>query len=211
MKNVKREWSVYPLFFSYFYLFCYLKIFKYDKNDFKEGEKIMMKRTWIVGICCLMIFNGLIPLSVGMTSVKHETASMGRFSEKPGWPLIVNVTVLGPPVVGDLKGDGTMEIAFGADDSLMYVVHSNGTLASGWPVSTGSLSGDLPCIGDINNDGKAEVLAEGNRQLFALTPDGTNLPGWPVNQSTPVWMQRPAVSDINRDGVLDVLVTGTDL
>ena len=169
----------------------------------------MKKLALIVVVSC--VISGLMPLCVGVASVRHDGAAVGRFSEKPGWPLILNVTVFGPPVVGDLDGDGAMEIVFGADDSLVYAVHANGTVAAHWPVYTGSESGDLPCIGDINNDGTAEVLAEGGRQLFALTPDGVCLPGWPVNQSTPVWLQRPAVADVDRDGVPDVLMSGADL
>ena len=52
-------------------------------------------------------------------------------------PATVDAAILlGSPLVADLDGDGTPEVAVGAIDGKLYVWHSNGTRAAGFPVTT---------------------------------------------------------------------------
>ena len=103
----------------------------------------------------------------------------------PGWP----VAGAGPfhrmdggPALGDLDGDGVLEVVCGSDDGGIWAWHMNGTLVSGFPVSSGtqSLSGPV-ALGDLDGQPGVEIVAA-NRDghLHVFLGDGNEMPGWPV-------------------------------
>jgi hypothetical protein len=106
--------------------------------------------------------------------------------------------------VGDLFGNGTLDIVATTSNADVYAWNANGQRLSGFPVSSDpqfwtlpvptpaapTLHGRLPARGDF----APPVLAslEGGHQLdilmsafdghvYAWRPDGTPVPGWPVN------------------------------
>ncbi len=109
---------------------------------------------------------------------------------KSGWPKLAEDhtippvgcrdTVFGTPALGDLDGDGRLEIVVGGWDMRLYAWHADGTLVSGFPPDSAlyprlgwsTLRGRLgdtiwssPALADLDRDGYPEIIIgsdEGN-------------------------------------------------
>ncbi|HEC79145.1 MAG TPA: T9SS type A sorting domain-containing protein [candidate division WOR-3 bacterium] len=117
------------------------------------------------------------------------------------------------PALGDLDGDGTIEIVFGVRRSTdnLYVVDNQGVCPFGWPRSVpGNIIGS-PVLADIDQDGDLEIFIWTlNADLYAFHHDGTgvfssngllkDLPG--------ISLGSPAIGDINQNGSLEIVCCG---
>jgi cysteine-rich repeat protein len=111
----------------------------------------------------------------------------------PGWPIQLNTTdwVYGrnSPAVGDINGDGTLEIAIppswnpsALDEcNVIHLFRYTGQPVEGWPVRipTPDSCDDMDAIqslsvsiGDVDGDGKAEVLFAGRGMNYYSVADG---------------------------------------
>jgi hypothetical protein len=130
------------------------------------------------------------------------------------------------PAVGDLDGDGNLEIVFEGEDRRIHAWHHDGSVVEGWPftrdnddaIVRGGLSS--PALGDIDGDGLPEVVVGGNSpqwagegtdadytyaSVWAINGDSTLVPGWP--QHAREWVDSsPALGDIDGDGELEIVV-----
>jgi subtilisin family serine protease len=95
---------------------------------------------------------------------------------KSGWPITLpnyagfSETIQGPPAIGDVNGDGNLEVIFNGQKNgaigggiRTYAYTMNGTPLSGWPYSavTATHVGfdfQSPTLADIDGDGKDEVI-----------------------------------------------------
>src|SRR5262249_712047 len=103
----------------------------------------------------------------------------------PGWP-VAGAGFLhrmdGGPALGDLDGDGELEVVCASDDGDVWAWHVDGTVVNGFPVSSGteSLSGPV-ALGDLDGQPGVEIVAanrDGSVHVFRY--DASELPGWPV-------------------------------
>jgi Subtilase family/FG-GAP-like repeat len=145
----------------------------------------------------------------------------------------LDAAIYASPALADLKGDGKLDIVFGAADQKIYAIDGRGRLLPGWPVLARDPSGGIPAkilsspaIGDIDGDGKPEIV-EGTAEAYGSTPtttgrvyafsvDGKLKPGWPIAppalaaNSIPLVGQgvpdSPVLADVNGDGHLEVAV-----
>lgn len=126
--------------------------------------------------------------------------------------------VMGTPAIGDVDGDGTKEVVFGALDHKLYVVNGeNGTSNNGaiWPKDMMDTVFSSPALHDMDGDGRLDViigtdyyLTSGGR-LRVLRYNGTELAGFP-KEIDQVVSSSPAVGDIDGDGKPEIVHgTGT--
>ncbi|HEX6384566.1 MAG TPA: FG-GAP-like repeat-containing protein [Anaerolineae bacterium] len=131
------------------------------------------------------------------------------------------------PSVGDLDGNGTVEIVIvgkvrdpllgGATvNSAVMVMLPNGQRAPGWstpqlgngaPIGADTFSpNQAPALADINGDGQLEIIASLTDGTVRAYRDGGTLT-WQYNyaQGQPLYASEPVIGDVSGDGQVDVV------
>ena len=133
-----------------------------------------------------------------------------RLFAAAAWPNDTGSAVNSSPVLGDLDGDGVLEIIVGADNNKVYAWKPDGTLMPGWPVTTGDSVRSSPALADLDRDGKLDVIVGSfDNKVYAWNFNGSLLPGWPVSTGSVVYSS-PAVGDIDGDQLPEVVVGSFD-
>jgi hypothetical protein len=129
-----------------------------------------------------------------------------------GWPQTVNLYASAKwnsPVLGDIDGDGSLEIVIGADDSI-YAFEANGSHVSGWPAFRQKTSNSSPSIGDIDGDSDMEILiGSSDDQLYAYHHDGKKVKGFPIKTGYHLEAS-PTIQDFDEDGNVEVVQASKD-
>jgi len=149
----------------------------------------------------------------------NESAQSLEFSgttnpdQLAGWPIQMGLATTSSPVVGDIDGDGDLEIVQG--DDKVYAWHHDGVElidgdgdAQSWGVLTTAGDEFVSPIALARIDGNAghEILAasRNTREVYVFDYQGNALPGWP--QPVENYIRAGLVAgDINNDGVLEVI------
>ena len=116
-------------------------------------------------------------------------------------------SVLATPAIGDLDGDGSLEIVGTTMEGDVYVVEPDGSMRAGFPAAMPEvLSGDTlrggpvgpnhviergafasPALADLDDDGKLEIVQPAfDGHVYVYREDGSQQPGWPVEITAPV-------------------------
>jgi hypothetical protein len=124
--------------------------------------------------------------------------------------------VYGTPAIGDVDGDGHMEVAFGSFDHHIYLVDgATGANKPGWPVDAQDTVYSSPALYDIDGDGRPDIIIGTDAFqinggcLRVLRFDGTSVAGFPkcIDQTI---NSTPVVADIDGDGRPEIIHgTGT--
>jgi thermitase len=135
-----------------------------------------------------------------------------------GWPQEAggNYHHIGSPALGDLDGDGDVEVVAGSGAEV-YAWHHDGTPVAGWPQSISPSATDnvstTVTLGDIDGDGALEVVVGAEAYPYAKVHawhgNGTPVTGWPQTLAHEVYSS-PALGDLDGDGILDVVVGATE-
>src|SRR5439155_12687191 len=102
-----------------------------------------------------------------------------------GWPVRAGSPLARPtggPALGDLDGDGTLEVVCGIEDGTVGAWHHDGSPVAGFPavVGTGAVSAPV-ALADLDGDGAVEIVAaDVDGAVHVLGGDGLERPGWPV-------------------------------
>ncbi|MBN1505050.1 MAG: VCBS repeat-containing protein, partial [Candidatus Eisenbacteria bacterium] len=129
---------------------------------------------------------------------------------EPGWPQNVGINPWSTPAVGNIAGDGRLEVVVGNADGNIYAWNCDGTEVvdgDGNPATLGVLrtTGSSWLYGsaalvDLDNDGFDEVVIGGrDGKLYALNGDGSDIPHFPY-VTTGYITCSPAVGDVDGDG-----------
>ena len=136
---------------------------------------------------------------------------------QPGWPDSVGVSLSeNPPLVGDLDGDGNMEVVVNTASGSIFAWHHDGTPfmeGTGMPGRfahlTDSLAGSA-ALGDINGDQDLEIIAgDAAGWLHCYDQTGEELPGFPFDLGGPI-STAPMVIPMTAGHVLAEIVAGNE-
>jgi len=131
-----------------------------------------------------------------------------------GWPKTTGSDVNSSPALGDIDGDGDIEVVVGSWDKKVYAWHHDGSAVTGWPKTTGNSVYSSPALGDIDGDGDIEVVVGSHGgKVYAWHHDGSDVTGWPKTTGSDVYSDvysSPALGDIDGDGDIEVVVGSND-
>ena len=100
----------------------------------------------------------------------------------PGWPVsatrAVPTTVVGGPALGDLDGDGVLEIVAGTVDGAIWAWRPDGTVFPGFPISNVGVSQGV-ALSPIDADPGVEIVVVSGITLHSIRFDGREPAGWP--------------------------------
>lgn len=152
----------------------------------------------------------------------------------PGFPSNLGVTFsinyVSSPGLGDVDGDGELEILLAAnasgndegEESDLLIVDTDiaggtsGDVMSGWPITLPGSSESSPLLADINGDGELDVVhgigggaSTSPNALYAFTWQGGPIAGFPITLQGPV-AASPVIADLDRDQDVDIILGSRD-
>ena len=126
------------------------------------------------------------------------------------------------PAIGDLDGDGGLEVVATSWDHYVHAWRLDGSRLPGFPVFVYDTIWSSPTLADLDGDNRNEIVFGGDMDeypgapypkgglVWALTATGGRLPGFPRSLPGQVIWSSPAVVDLDGNGALDIVV-GTGL
>ncbi|MCD6286242.1 MAG: FG-GAP repeat protein [Anaerolineae bacterium] len=151
----------------------------------------------------------------------------------PGFPIQIDEVVWSSPALGDLDGDGWLDIVVGTGDcwdepecapygrthpvtKAIYAWDHEGHALPGWPVMLSDFAFASPTLADIDDDDEPEVIVNTNdARVYVFDGSGEPLPGWPVLATVPSapgqvvhvpTSASPVIADLTGDGHYEVIL-----
>jgi hypothetical protein len=116
------------------------------------------------------------------------------------------------PSLGDLTGDGKLEIVYPASNGKLEVRRHDGTYLPGFPIdySTTSYTESSPVLADLSGDGFPDIIIGDETKLIQAFDSGGNpLDGFPL-ASQAAFRGTPAATDLDDDGDIEILAVSYD-
>ena len=139
----------------------------------------------------------------------------GQTPELDGWCEATFAT----PAIGDVNGDGAVDIVFGSYDFYIWAIDGHGNPLAGFPINSDDTVWSSPALFDSDDDGDVEIFIGGDSTpggyvdhlggIFRAIDyqDGKPVTMW-TRRANDVFHSSPAIGDINGDGRFEA-VTGT--
>lgn len=126
------------------------------------------------------------------------------------WPVNIGAPPAFTPSVGDVNGDGNLEIVIAGSSNGMHVLNLDGEHLPGFPAKEGNVSYSYqsPILVDLDGDGQLEIVGSNHgddASFYAMRADGSYMEGWPVYVDT--WTYGPpTVADLDGDGEYEIFM-----
>lgn len=130
-----------------------------------------------------------------------------------GWPQYVSYWIYGPAAVGDIDGDGSLDVAVGdqvlagTPSDKVYAWDKDGNALPGWPTDPMNAINNQIILADLDGDDQVELMWDDNTSgnvYIGYNHDGTVMEGWPLSLNGSSFFMNPFVADVNNDGILDI-------
>lgn len=142
-----------------------------------------------------------------------------------GWPQYVSYWIYGPAAVGDIDGDGELDVAVGdqvlagSPSDKVYAWDKEGNNLAGWPTEPMNAINNQILLADLDGDDQVELMWDDNTSenvYIGYNHDGSVMEGWPLSLNGSSFFMNPFVADVNNDGILDIsgasgIITTNDL
>ena len=131
-------------------------------------------------------------------------------NQAEGWPQTRGGSMYATPAVGDVDGDGHLDVVAASTNCTVYVWDGSGDLLPGWPKSTGTKWLYSVALGRVSNNRTPDIVAcsmDGSVHIW--NSNGDPLPGWPVSIGD-CGVAAPALGDIDGDGRSDIVAQASD-
>lgn len=136
------------------------------------------------------------------------------------WPISIGGEILLNPVLGDVDGDGTIDIVTGSKDYdantvTLYVFSANGEVLNPawWPVTiNGRIDRNELSLTDLDRDGKLEIVAVTADTIHVFRYNGSIFDNWPLtltdiaNPDDYYLSYTPIMEDVNNDGYPEIII-----
>lgn len=155
----------------------------------------------------------ILDQSMALLEWDDETQSL---VEMPGWPKAISLYRQGAyfdPAIGDVNGDGLLEIVVGYETNLQYdpntgrilenkidIYDYNGNLINSWLTSWYGYPASVS-LGDVNDDGNVEAVEVNYKGIYIWSTTGEII----FYREYPPLSGTPVIGDIDKDGITDII------
>ncbi len=157
----------------------------------------------------------------------HALTATG--AEVPGFPRFLGSKISASPAIGDLDGDGTLEIVIAVEDDSLRVLEADGSPRPGWPqwafIRNAPARTSSPVLADLDGDGRLEIVFAENSgaashvaHLRVFRDDGSVFPGFenvtfatdPEAVNAGATQSTPVIGDVDGDTRFEILLGAED-
>ena len=127
-----------------------------------------------------------------------------------GFPVPLRSPIGAPVSVGDLDGDGRLEVIAADESGLLHAWRDDGSLVEGFPTDLVNFGKPAPVTADLDADGDAEIIVVSNRGrnfgavIYIFDGDASLLDSVTVEVNV---AGTPAVADLDGDGQAELIAT----
>ncbi|TXT64884.1 MAG: putative Dolichyl-phosphate beta-D-mannosyltransferase [Promethearchaeota archaeon] len=124
------------------------------------------------------------------------------------WTYSTGGPIISSPALGDVDGDGKLEIILGSSDNTVYSLNGEDGSVN-WTYSTDGPIISSPALGDVDGDGKLEVVIGCNdKKIYVLNGEDGSV-NWTYSTGGPI-LSSPALGDVDGDGKLEIILGSSD-